>query len=376
MTPNSATRIRALGHIANLVNAGNALSEVLDSIVAAVCQRSAWSSSAIMAVDESTKQSVLVARHDPVFSSRISSKDTWALSTSPSHRVIKNLRPIVIRDAQADETFRHYRKEAIERDYRTVVLLPLGASDAQGRGLVLSVHAPNVIDVDEEEMAFLETTTTLAALALERAHSEALGRSQYEQLQTALAIHDIAMEHVFTSEDLESFAELMVNHINRPFILVDLTTDALRPGGGAFVDVSCSRQLLHKLGARLKNATLGKFETIEDSPYGLNGPTDIRKVIVEPCIVGGYALGGIVFVADRALDFAEASTALELRAALTVLLLRRHIRFQAQAETHGEYFAHLFAGGWKEPAAILVRAQHLGIPLASPAVLALSLIHI
>jgi len=363
-------RIRTLGHIAHLVNAGKDLGEVLSSVVTAVCQRTAWSSSAIMAVDETTKQSLLVARYDPMFATRSNSPERWALSTSPTRQVLKNRQPLVISDAQARGAFQGYREEATERDYRTVVLLPLGASDASGRGLVLSIHAHTVIEVDDEEIAFLETAATLASLAVERAHSEVLEKRQYQRLQTALAIHDIAMEQVLTSEDLESFADLANAHIGHPFILIDLTADLLRTGGGTSVTTESDRELFQTLAKRLKEKSLGKFDIIEELSVTLDGRPDARNAIVEPCVAGGNVLGGIVVVTDQPLDFAESATALEIRAALTVLLLRRHTRFEARAETLGEYFAHLFAGGWNDPRAIVARARHLGVPLDRPARLA------
>jgi purine catabolism regulator len=81
-------------------------------------------------------------------------------------------------------------------------------------------------------------------------------------------------------------------------------------------------------------------------------------------------LGGMAVLVDAALPAAEALTAQQLRAALTVLLLRRYIRSEAQAETHGAYFARLFSADWRDSETMLARAHYLGLPLDKPARLA------
>ncbi len=365
-------RIRSLGYIANLVNAGSALSEVLDLIVTAVCQRSSWSSSAIMAADQSEGHSVLVARYDPLFVSRNRSPDRWTLSTSPIRSVLADRRPMVIDDAQADDSLPAYRQEAIERDYRTVVLLPFSTVDELGRGLVLSVHAHQKRSVDEEEIAFLETVALLASLAVERAHRRRLDAQQNERLQTSLDIHHIAMEQVLTSEDLGRFADLAARYLKLPFLLVDLTTNKLQAGGGAVsLPEVKQRDFFRVLARHVREAKLGQFDTMDHVAAVPGGGGHSHQAIIEPCIASGSVLGGIVLLTKgRPLEAAEALTALELRTALTILLLRRRIWFEARAETHSEYFSRLFAADWRDPAAMLARAQHLDIPLEEPARLA------
>ncbi|HVJ40546.1 MAG TPA: helix-turn-helix domain-containing protein [Dongiaceae bacterium] len=395
MTVKLTERVKSLGHIASLVNAGSALPEVLQLIVTAVCQRSAWSSSAIMAVDEASGYSVLVARYDPLFSGRDRvSVDRWLLETSPVKSVLESRQALIIDDAQKLPHSAGYHQEAVERDYRTVVLLPFSTKDEQGRNMVLSVHAHAVRKVDAEEIAFLETVALLGSLAVEKAHRLWLEAQQNNWLRQALDIHQHAMEHVLSSEDARSFIELCERHLDRTLLLVDLTTNQLVTARGratadrSATDLSAaqassvrargaarlerpSTETYRELARAVRDADIGQFETVRRIALTSSDPSQTVEAIIEPCIAAGQVLGGIVVLTDgRPLDPIEALTAQQLRAAFSMLLLRHQIRFDVQAETHGEFFSRLFSGDWRDETATLARAHHLRLPLDEPARLA------
>jgi len=368
-------RIRSLGHIANLINAGSALDEVLNLIVMAVCQRSAWSSAAIMVSDEASGESILLARYDPMFGDQKQSIDRWSLSTSPIKMVLRDRRLLVIEDAQTNGAFAGYQREATERDYHTVVILPFSAVDEFGRGLVMSVHSHELQAVDQEEIAFLETVVLLASLAVEKARrvkSEEEGR---ERLRAVLDISQLAMEQVLTSEDISAFALLAGAHLDHPFLLVDLTTNRLHLGPNADLpsDVD-SRAALWTFARALRESENGQFGHVDTVTIGTGASAQRRTVVAESCLAGDLVLGGVILLTDRPLEAGAALTAQQLRAALTVLLLRRHIRFEAEAETHSAYFARVFSGEWRDRGAMMARGHHLGLPVDAPARIAALLV--
>lgn len=378
-----AERLKSLGHIASLVNSGSALPEILERIVTAVCQRSAWSSSAIMAIDEAKGFSVLVARYDPLFAGKSGSVERWELATSPTKSALESGRPIVIEDAQSATKFAGYRREAMERDYRTVVLVPLSAADEQGRGMVMSVHSHQMQKVDADELVFLETVAHLASLAVEKAHRLRLEAQQSERLRQALEIHNLAMEQVLANESLDDFVALCRRCLDRPFVIVDLTGNQLAIGGSPLPDrfpetawrARLQRESFRAIADLVRAASIGHFQTRRQIAFQAAEPPITCEAIVEPCMAAGSVLGGFMLFTDgRPLDWSEALTAEELRAALAVLLLRRQIRFEARAETHGEFFSRLFSGNWRDAAATLGRAHHLGLPLEEEARLALMIV--
>lgn len=371
MSEKLTERIRSLGQIANLVNAGHELHDVLNLIVTAVCQRSAWSSSAIMAVDESVGYSVLVARFDPLFERGRATADKWQLSTSPTRTVLADRRPIIIEDAQANAAFPGYRQEAIERDYHSVVLLPFSTVDEQERGLVLSVHAHERRQVDEEEMAFLETVALLGSLAVEKARRTRLDEVQRQQLQDALEISQVAMAHVLGGEDMADFARLAESHLPMPFLLADFVTNRLFSGSGAELPAGATdRDVMRSLRQKLIDTESGQFDRIEHLALAANQVDRKQPMLLEPCIAAGQVLGGIAVLVEQPFAAATALTAQQLRAACTVLLLRQHIRFEAESETHGAFFARLFTADWRDAPAMLARAHHLGLRLDEPGQLA------
>lgn len=364
-------RIRSLGQIANLINAGHALGDVLDLIVTAVCQRSSWSSSAIMAVDEDIGFSVLVARYDPLFERGRATTDKWQLSTSPTRKVLAERRPIIIEDAQSNATFPGYQQEAKERDYHAVVLLPFSTVDEHERGLVLSVHAHERRRVDEEEMAFLETVALLGSLAVEKARRSQLDELQRQRLLNALDLSQVAMAHVLGKEDMADFVRLAEGHLQVPFLLADFITNRLFAGNGAeLAKGTLERDLMRTLRQNLIDREAEQFDRVEQLALNAHQPDRKQAMLLEPCVAAGQVLGGIVLFVDKPLDAAAALTAQQLRGAATVLLLRQHIRFEAEAETHGAFFARVFAADWRDAAAMLARAHHLGLRLDEPGQLA------
>jgi len=364
-------RIRSLGQIANVISAGGKLREVLDLLVMAVCQRSGWSSAGVMVVDEAQGHSVLLARYDPLFAGAPGTVNRWPLATSPIPTVLRDGRPIVIKDAQADRAFPGYRREARERDYHVVVVLPFTAKDEMGRGLVLSVHSHEPRNVGADEIAFLETVALLGSLAVERTRRVRQSETQLAQLHAALEISRLAMEQVLSSDELEPFMALAAEHLGRPFLVLDLAGNRLALGGGMALPSGIeASSALRTLARRLGAVKSGDFGQAESLSWDETRPQARQTLIAEPCVAGEVLLGGIAVLANAPLEAADALTAQQLRAALTVLLLRRHIRQEAQAETHGAYFARLFSADWRDTEAMLARAHHLGLPLDKPARLA------
>ncbi|HUK09421.1 MAG TPA: helix-turn-helix domain-containing protein [Stellaceae bacterium] len=371
MSARLGERIRSLGQIANVISAGGKLTEVLELLVMAVCQRSAWSSSAVMVADEATGQSTLLARYDPLFRDAPGSVDRWPLATSPIPAVLRDGRPIVIKDAQADRAFPGYRREALERDYHVVVVLPFAAKDELGRGLVLSVHAHEPRTVSEDDIAFLETVALLGSLAVERARGIRQNEAQLTQLRTALEMSRAAMEQVLSAEELDPFMALAARQLNRPFMVLDLTGNRLALGPGAELPANIeTRDAIRALKKRLGESKAGDFDLAEPLTWDEANPRSRQTLIAEPCVAGDVLLGGLILPVDAPLAAVAALAAQQLRAALTVLLLRRHIRLEAQAETHGAFFARLFSADWRDTEAMLARAHHLGLPLDKPARLA------
>jgi purine catabolism regulator len=371
MTQSLAERLRSLAQIASLVNSGTALPEILERITVAVCQRSPWSSSALMAVDERSGFSELVARYDPLYAKPPGDRDRWPLETSPTRTVLATGTLLVIRDAQEAADYADYREEARLRAYRTVVLLPLRAADGQGRGLVMSVHAHEVRKIDEDELAFLAAVAELASLAVEKAALLQLERQQTTHLRQVLELHAAAMERVLAGHPIPELARLVASDLPLPLVILDFTshraiaeTSPLATVADADWQAAVRGRGYAHLAEMLVSAPAGAFARVRDLSLRPLGFESVLSAILEPCLVEGAILGGIIlFTAGRPLDSFEALAAQGLRSALSVALLRAQVRFTTQAETHGEFFQRLFTGNWRDREETLARAGHLGLKL-------------
>src|SRR5215475_6792935 len=102
-------RLQGVREIASLVYSVSDLGTIFDQIAAAVCHRTLWARSGIMAVDRTAGFSVLVTRFDPGAQDDSSLPRQWALSTSPALRVAETKQPVVIADAQRSQDYPGYR---------------------------------------------------------------------------------------------------------------------------------------------------------------------------------------------------------------------------------------------------------------------------
>jgi sugar diacid utilization regulator len=375
--PSSLTkRLRSLGQIASLVNSGTELRDILNKIVFAVCQNSLWSSSAIMALDRESGYSIQVARHDPGFKETKRTRQRWLLATSPTTRVLEAGTPLIIPDAQKASAYPDYLREARQRGYRTVVLVALQALDERGRGMVMSVHAADSRRVDKDELVFLQTVAGLASLAVEKAHRLQAEQQQAADLRRALDVHASSMESVLAGRSLSTLVELIVAFLPHPMLIVDLTSNqVIAHGSPAPAQVSDSEWAsrmkqggIRELGRMLRSVKPTHFQEIRPISFDALGIDLTVEGVVEPLIVDGLMLGGMfLFPAERKIEPLDALVANEARFAVAVQLMRAHVRFTTQAETHGEFFGRLFSGNWRDEAETRARAGHLGLALDGPA---------
>jgi purine catabolism regulator len=90
--------------------------------------------------------------------------------------------------------------------------------------------------------------------------------------------------------------------------------------------------------------------------------------MVEPLRVHNETVGGlIIFPSGEGLDDLDAMVAQAARLALSVQLMRDHVRFRSRADSLGEVFKTLFAGAPRHPGELIARARRHGISLPGPA---------
>lgn len=366
---------RALRDVASLINSSVDLDTTLQHLVDAACNNTIWAMGGVMGVDQASGDALVVARHDPSLLGK-SYRNRWTLATSPSLIALTRNEPVVIRDAQAASEFPGYQEEAIQRGYRTVVVLPLGCEDMHGRAIVLSVQSRKVVDLTEADLAFLETIVHLGAIAVDKAHRLKAEREGAARLQNVLAAHSSLMQKVLSDGSVASTAAMVETFLPNPTVIVDLTANLVVAGRSPKPDViddagwreevqkTVYRQFL-RIAHEVANKT--RLETgklyLSCGDHHLNLPS-----VVEPLTVDDETVGAlIVFSLDT--DFTDLDHLLleSAKFALSVQMMRSHLRFQTELQTSSELFAEIVSGNWRNIDDLVLRARRLDIDVGAPA---------
>jgi purine catabolism regulator len=369
-------RLQGVREIASLVYSVSDLGTIFDQIAAAVCHRTLWARSGIMAVDRTTGYSVLVTRFDPGAEDDPSLPRQWALSTSPALRVAETKQPVVIDDAQRADDYPGYREDAIARGYHTVVILPLGCADPHGRDLVLAVHSRRQVPVSAEELDFLMTVCHLAALAVDKAKSLHSAKAVSARLERALEFNSSLLERVLAGDSLETIAGMIEAILPDQLVILDFVTDSAHvgrsPDPARFSDRAwhalvrgAAAQPIARLVQRTEPSDFRQLTPIDLAETGI---AFARQAHVEPLRVDHEIVGALIIFPRRdRLDEFDVLIAQEAKFALSAQLMRAHTGQRQQASELTDLFERLCDGGWSDPRQIRRHAERLGLDLSMPA---------
>jgi DNA-binding PucR family transcriptional regulator len=370
-------RLYSLQEIASVVNSDLDLSRILQTIVDAICQHTSWSLAGIMAIDEPSGYSVLMARHDPGREMSPVTPDRWPLSASPSPVVVREQRPIIILNAQERDDFPGYRDDARARGYHTVVVLPLSATDLEGRAMALSVESTEHVDVTDEEVSFLEAVAHHASIAVRNASLLQAERDQAAKLQRSLGTHAELMRHALNEASLGTLIRVVEGVLGKPLTVIDATSNIIAagrsPDAALLSDAEWSEFVSRRAGRRLLELIPAGGEAalaervVDFRPLGLEFTS---SAVAEPIVVDERRLGGmIVFEGSSGFDDLDLLLIGEARFALSIQMMRGYIGFQVESQFQADLLRRLFSGDWRDPEELLLRAGYLGINLSQPACL-------
>ncbi|SMF36500.1 purine catabolism regulatory protein [Tistlia consotensis] len=370
-----AHHLSRLREISSLVNSGGDLDSVLQRIAFAVCGAPPWARSGIMAVNRATGYSELVARYDPTIARDTELPTRWKLETSPSLKVVETRRPIIIEDAQTTSEFQDYRQDSIARAYRSVVILPLGCSDAQGREMVLAVNSPEKLEVSGEELDFLMTAAHLAGIAIDKAKLFQAEWQRSERLRRTLSINSCLLERVLSGASLSMIAGMVGTILSEPLVVLDFidgeTYGGRSPEPESIGDCEWAAALRGEAGRALARlaGSAQPADFREPKPLDLSacGLPIVRRALVEPLQVDSETVGGLViFPRSEALDDLDRLIAQEAKFALSAQMMRRHSELRREAHDLADLFERLTEGDWQHGDQILSRAARLGVDLSQP----------
>lgn len=363
------SQILALRDVASQINSGGDLATVLRHLIEAACHHAHWALGSIMAIDAAHGYAHVIVRHDPTLLQR-ALPDKWQLATSPSLIALQRNEPVYIRDARESEEFPGYRREAFERDYRTVLVMPMNCSDAEGWPMVLSVIARQITDVSDEDLAFLGMIVHLGAIAVEREHRLQAEKRAAERLQRALKAHTSLLEQVLADGSVSALSSMVGALLPNPVVVVDFTANQViaghSPNPELYDDAAWLEAVAGALSRPLMKAARDAVDHGGGERTGLfldDGTRRFRaSARIEPLTVDRQLVGALV-IFPTAREFSDLDHLMldSARYALSVQMMRSFIRFRFETRTQTELFFEIVERRWRNANDVLQRAQRLGL---------------
>jgi purine catabolism regulator len=370
---NQKSQILSLRDVASQINSGGDLRTVLQHLIAAACRHANWALGSIMGIDAAHGYAHVIVRHDPTLIER-QLPDKWELATSPSLIALQRNEPVYIRDARESTEFPGYRKEAFERDYRTVLVMPMNCKDAEERPMVLSVIARQVTEVSDDDLAFLGTIIHLGAIAVEREHRLEAEKRSAQRLERALQAHTSLLEHVLNDGSVSPLSAMVGMMLPNPTVVVDFTANQVTAGRSPdtlFDDAGWqeaastvfSRPLMKAARDAIERGTTDAASLFfDDGIHRFKLTARVEALMVELQLVGAL----VIFPTSREFSDLDLLMVDSAKFALCVQMMRSFIRFRFETRTQSELFFEVVEARWRNGDDVAQRAQRLGLNFSTP----------
>ncbi|WP_118184491.1 helix-turn-helix domain-containing protein [Paraburkholderia phosphatilytica] len=363
------SRVMSLRDVASQINSDGDLDTVLRDLVRAACRHGSWDLGSIMTVDAAHGYAFVMSRYETTLLPR-SLEDRWELATSPALVALQRGEPVYIRDARESQEFPGYRREAHERGYRTVLVMPMVSKDSEGRPMVLAVAARKIADVSAEDLAFMALIVHIGALAIERAHRQRAQSAAAEQLRHVLVAQGSLLREVLAGGSIEALTAMLHDLLKTPVVIADLVAGRLLAAGSPLSpshDEAAWQQLLDGASGREMLATVRDALMRRRTDNLMLHPADglTLEARIEPVMVDDEPVGALLFFG--AIDEGDLFklTIDSARFALSVQLMRSVIQFRFETRTLTELFFEIVERRWRDEQDIVDRARRLGLPVLS-----------
>ena len=327
-----------------------------------------------MSIDTERGYAEAIARHDPGHLGA-SLDGRWPLAESPTRIAIERNEPVIIRDAQLSREFPGYQREAVEKGYRTVIVLPMDYRTPAGHRIVLSLRSRAAVNVTPDELAFLQFVVHLGQIAMDKARSLAEAQAFGERLHGALAAHGALLDQVLADASVAAAAAMVAALLPDPPVIVDLTARRVmseRSPMPALIDDEAWRiAIADDLAAQFleiaaREGGRHRFDT-QELALRIDGRSLRVPAIVCPLTVDRTRVGALIVFSPTPesgdLDHLLLDSA---RFGLSVQMMRSYVAFVTEARNLEELFADLL-DGTRPLADIVERADRLNLDLSKPA---------
>lgn len=362
--------IAALGEIAGLINAEQDTDTILKQLIFAACRHVNWLRGSVMSVDLESGYAYVTVRYDPTllpFEGGIE----WALAKSPSLIALRHNEPVFIRDAKTATEFPGFQKESIERDYSSVLVMPMSVSDIKGRPIVLTVVSRELRDLSPEDLSLMKLIVQLGTIALEKQKTIQIQQQLAEQNREILSKHIQWMEQALSDESVPNLVARMNKVFKQPLLVVDYTTNSVHcgktPNEALLSDIEWQNLVETDLKAKIRNLFDGRLTPerwiVSELTYSKGPETYTITLRGNYLGIDDNMAGALVLLGDSDIQETDLLLIESAKQALSVQLMRNVIRFRFEQRTLNELFADIIEEGPKDNADIVRRALKYGINL-------------
>jgi sugar diacid utilization regulator/GAF domain-containing protein len=374
----------AIGEFTRAVNRGMPRQDLLNLIAGTVAHLTGYEFCAVMLPDEDGERLLIRGSYGllPSYVAEVNVAQAplirpGALAEGPSSRAFRSQRPVVLVDICADPACLQWEALAREQGYRSILSLPLVAS--QGSLGVLNCYAPQPREFPAHEVVLMETIANQAALAIEstllrereRTHTRELTRriesleEEHRVIQRGEEVYHDLMRELLAGEGLGRITRRLAETLRSDVLIEDPAGHplgaAVSPQGLERMPGMAARQdpqveeLLQRAGAEHR---VVEIATTDDSPPSLMAP-----------VVLDDELAGRVWAFNPQRGFGPFERRALERGALVAALAVSKQRTAQEVEWRlsAEFLDDLLsAEGRSDLLPTLARARQLGLDLAAP----------
>jgi GAF domain-containing protein len=381
--PELAAWLDATCEFVRAVNRGVPLDDLLNLIAGTVAQLTAYDYSSVLLPDEAGEKLLIRGFYGlrpsyvaEVNASRAPLIRPGELAEGPSSRAFRTQRPVALVDIRADVTCEEWEVMAAEQGYRSILSLPLVASE--GSLGVLTCYTRECRNFGADEVVLMETIANQAALAIESTalRERQAGRiatleqrvahlqEEHRITQRAEDVHRYLMRLLLGGESLERITRSLADAVRSDVLIEDAAGHpleaAVAPDAVDRIPALAARQ--HpRVEALLRKARAGH------TAVEVAGPDD-RPSLVAPVVLDDE-LAGRVWAFNATGEFGPFERRALERGAMVVALAVSKLRTAQEVEWRlsREFLDDLLAvDGRTDPDSTLTRAHQLGLELSAP----------
>ena len=365
------------------VNRGVSLDDLLTLIAGTVAQLTAYDYSSVLLPDEAGEKLLIRGYYGlrpsyvaEVNASRAPLIRPGEMAEGPSSRAFRTQRPVVLADIRADVTCEGWEGMAAEQGYRSILALPLVASE--GSLGVLTCYTRECRAFGADEVMLMETIANQAALAVESALLRVRQQTRIATLDERIAqleeehritrraedVHRDLMRLLLAGESLERITRSLADAVRSDVLVEDAAGHPL----SAAVDPDAVDRIPGLTARRhpgiealLRKARAGH------TAVEVAGPDDRPSLVAQ--VVLDDELAGRVWAFNAGGEFGPFERRALERGAMVVALAVSKLRTAQEVEWRlsREFLDDLLAvNGRRDPDSTLTGAHQLGLELGAP----------